>query len=64
LQRWVEMSDSIRPVLLSCPKCKKPVEIQAARVISITYTCEGCGALVEHSLVTGAVVIKGKGSAN
>lgn len=56
------MSDSIRPVLLACPKCKKVVEIQAPRVISLTYTCEACGAVVEHSLVTGAVTIKGKGS--
>jgi lysyl-tRNA synthetase class I len=62
LPRWVEMSDSLRPMMLSCPRCKKVVEVQVPRVVSITYTCDGCGAVVEHSLVTGAVAIKGKGS--
>jgi len=52
------VSDSIRPVLLSCPRCKRVIEIQAPRVISVTYTCEGCGAVVEESLVTGAVSLK------
>lgn len=55
----VEMTDSIRPALLSCPKCKEVIEVQVPRVASITYTCEGCGAVIEHSLVTGAVSVKG-----
>ena len=52
------MSDSIRPVPLVCPQCKKVIEIPVPRVVSITYTCESCGALVEHSLVTGSINVK------
>lgn len=60
----MEMSDSIRPMLLSCPKCRKVIEVQVPRVVSLTYTCEGCGAVVEHSLMTGAAAVKGKGTSS
>lgn len=52
------MTDSIRPLLLACPKCRKVIEIQTPRVVSITYTCEGCGALVEQCLISGDATVK------
>lgn len=46
-------AESLRPpILIKCPRCSLAVELKIPLVLSVDYTCEGCGCCLRYSTLT------------